>query len=231
MLLMKRIILSACMCIPLLHAQNNKQNVEVTFTTLMYGKPYKLNEGVVTTGNELIITKTRFFVSQIELLANNQSIWKEDNSYHLMDIEGKQQAIQLNVPNTHPYDQIQFNLGIDSATNVAGVLGGDLDPTNGMYWTWQSGYINAKIEGVCKSCATRNNVFEYHLGGYRYPYESLQTITLDVKSQSLIQIGIELSHFFSAVDLSNDCQIMSPGIRAKQLSADFARCFQIIANE
>jgi hypothetical protein len=49
----------------------------------------------------------------------------------------KHSKLSFDLPTYLKYDQIQFQLGIDSLTNVSGAMGGDLDPTKGMYWTWQ----------------------------------------------------------------------------------------------
>ena len=58
-------------------------------------------------------------------------------------------------------------------------MGGDLDPTKGMYWAWQSGYINFKMEGSCSQCLATKNNFEFHLGGYQQPFYAMQTIELN----------------------------------------------------
>jgi hypothetical protein len=46
---------------------------------------------------------------------------------------------------------IRFLLGVDSARNVSGIQTGALDPARGMFWTWNSGYVMAKIEGSSPS--------------------------------------------------------------------------------
>jgi hypothetical protein len=51
--------------------------------------------------------------------------------------------------------KITFSAGIDSLTSTAGIQKGVIDPINGMYWAWQSGYVNFKIEGKSSSCPTR----------------------------------------------------------------------------
>jgi hypothetical protein len=61
--------------------------------------------------------------------------------------ENDSNALCLEIPDDIEFDAIQFNLGLDSLTNVSGALGGDLDPTKGMYWTWQNGYVNFKLQG------------------------------------------------------------------------------------
>ena len=114
------------------------------------------------------INSCKFYISGIELLQNAKLIYKEKKSFHLLDAaEAASMTLMLNTPKDVLFNQIKFNIGIDSTTNASGAIGGDLDPTKGMYWTWQSGYINVKLEGQCSNlCKTRNNEFEFHLGGY-----------------------------------------------------------------
>ena len=45
------------------------------------------------------------------------------------------------------YTELQFLLGVDSLHNVSGAQTDDLDPAKDMFWTWNSGYVMAKMEG------------------------------------------------------------------------------------
>jgi hypothetical protein len=67
------------------------------------------------------ITALRFYISNIELLDKNKTVWKEPNSYHLVDISNvKSLNIPLNNADKVKYSRIKFNFGIDSVTNVSG---------------------------------------------------------------------------------------------------------------
>ena len=46
------------------------------------------------------------------------------------------------------YNSLSFLLGVDSMHNVSGAQTGALDPANDMFWTWNSGYVMAKMEGA-----------------------------------------------------------------------------------
>ena len=48
-----------------------------------------------------------------------------------------------------------------------------------MYWTWQSGYINFKIEGES------NQPFTYHIGGYHKPFNTYRKVTLPLSSNKV----------------------------------------------
>jgi hypothetical protein len=122
------------------------------------------------------------------------------------------------------FDAIRFNIGIDSTTNSGGVKGGDLDPTKNMYWAWQSGYINFKLEGKSKACKTRNNVFQFHIGGYSYPNNSLQTVTLPINK--ILNINFDLEKLLSGIGLQTMNEIMSPGAKGMQVAKLYKTVFE-----
>lgn len=170
----------------------------------------------------------RFYISDIELLLNGKTVWKELNSFHLVDASVVSSlSINLNSSSKTVFDKLKFNLGIDSTTNVAGALGGELDPTKGMYWTWQSGYINFKLEGKSKVCNTRNNEFTFHLGGYQYPYNTVQSVLLNANNSKELNIVINAEEMISKIDLSKQNHIMSPGKEAVLLSNELNKVFSV----
>lgn len=163
----------------------------------------------------------RFYISDVCLLKNNKTVAKDKNRFHLIDISGNLK-LSLN-GNLTDFDAIRFNVGIDSITNSSGVKGGDLDPTKNMYWAWQSGYINFKLEGKSKVCKTRNNIFQYHIGGYNYPNNSLQTITIPNTNG---HINFDIEKFFNGVELQTTNEIMSPGEKAMRVAKLYKSVFE-----
>ena len=120
-------------------------------------------------------------------------------------------------------------MGIDSLTNVSGAMGGDLDPTKGMYWTWQNGYINFKLEGFNAVCNTRNHFFQYHLGGYQSPFATVQTLVLPLKSKAKeVVVDVAIDKFLEEIDMSKTAEIMSPGAVAVELSKKLKGIFSVI---
>jgi len=167
----------------------------------------------------------KFYISNIQFMDNDKIVFAEKNSYHLVDASNENsKLIQINFLPQNSYNEIRFNLGIDSVTNVAGVLGGDLDPTKGMYWTWQSGYVNLKLEGK-SNVNNKDFQFQFHLGGYQFPFNSMQTIRVKSDKKDLIKIYFDLKKFFDAVDLSANHHVMSPNTEAMELSSLAAKCF------
>lgn len=211
------------------HSQNTKQ-LRVAFRpclkneqTLILDSTYPLNNRCT-----IRIENLRYYISGIELFNNHQLVWREKNSYHLIDIaKYTTQQLALSPPKNIQFNAIRFNLGIDSSTNVSGALAGDLDPTKGMYWTWQSGYINLKIDGKYSTDSTAIQPFEYHLGGYMLPFKTIQTVELPVTIQENITILFDVQKFFESIDLQKTNHIVSPNEEAVTLSTLVAKCFRL----
>ncbi|MFM7218204.1 MAG: MbnP family protein, partial [Bacteroidota bacterium] len=109
--------------------------------------------------------------------------------------------------------------------HAAGALGGDLDPTNGMYWTWQSGYINYKLEGFL-SIEGKEQSFEFHLGGFRSPWATAFEVTFPCQEDN-ISLNFDPVLFFQSASTADGLKVMSPGSRAVELSRIFIDSFQV----
>ncbi len=168
------------------------------------------------------------YVSQFQLLDNGKVVWSEPDSYHLLNLDAPSSlTIPLALPNKMPFDAIQFNIGIDSAANSAGAMGGDLDPTKGMYWTWQNGYINFKVEGTCSLIDSPKHQFQYHLGGYLQGMQTVQKVQLKVPPRKTLTIEIDLKQFLETIDLNQQPTLMSPGPRAVAISRQLGSLFTV----
>ncbi|MEZ4850480.1 MAG: MbnP family protein [Bacteroidia bacterium] len=174
------------------------------------------------------IETLKFYISRIEFYQENTKVFIEENSFHLLDAEDVGSLrVDISVPDHISFSHIKFNVGIDSLTNVSGAFGGDLDPTNGMYWTWQSGYINFKLEGKAKNCPARHNHFQFHIGGYQAPFNSLQIVELEIQDHENIHIDLEINKIFDQVNLKETYQLMSPGEKSVAFSKLIPSIFSI----
>lgn len=180
-------------------------------------------------GDTVRIETCKWYVSGLQFLSGGKVVWQEAMGFHLVDaLDPVKRSVSIEMPGALSYDQIRFSLGIDSLTNVSGAMGGDLDPVNGMYWTWQSGYINFKIEGTSNASPARKHEFQFHLGGYLSPYAAIQTITLDVLPASAYTIGLDLDQWLSGISMNTQHHIMSPSAGAVKLSNQLGHLFQIV---
>jgi len=189
---------------------------------LLPGRKY----ACVSENDSISVSTCRFYVSKVELLSDG--VVQDQLDYKLVDLfDSTQTRISFLYSTYSAVTSIRFQLGIDSTTNVAGVGEGDLDPVKGMYWAWQSGYINMKLEGTSKLCEKDRNEFQYHLGGYASPYNSLQTIELKVDNSNDIQVNVDVEQFFSRTDMKSISHVMSPSVKAVELAGNAAKMFSI----
>jgi len=166
--------------------------------------------------DSLQIDAFRFYISSVTLFNGKDSVHSLKQTHFLIDAE-KKETTKLRFSTAKEFNRISFQIGVDSTTNSAGAHGGDLDPMNGMYWSWQSGYINLKLEGSSALCPTRKNEFQFHLGGYSYPNNSLTEVSLKMPKGKEKFILIPLDSFFKEIDLPSLYSVMSPGEDATQL--------------
>jgi len=210
-----------------LDAQSGATVVQFEFT--FAGEPLLLDKSYYSPslGDSIQLETLRFYVSDPQLVMDNQQVVVATEQYYLVDaaVPG---SLAIRFPQTVPSSRatLQFKLGIDSLTNVDGAKGGALDPINGLYWSWQSGYINVKIEGTSLACPARNNRFQFHLGGYQAPNNSLQQVVMEVPTTSVIRLKIDLGAYFNQVDVGEVYQIMSPSQKAVTLAQLFATSFK-----
>jgi len=153
-----------------------------------------------------------YIISNLKFYLKDKEVLEYHKKHILIDIENEN-SLKILIPNKLRFDEITFNLGVDEETNKSGAKGGDLDPINGMYWTWNSGYINFKAEGVYKG----SNDFSYHIGGFMKPYDTIQLIKMNFHSLNENKIVLNFDEFFNKIDFSLS-EILSPGENAVKLS-------------
>ncbi len=202
-----------------------KAQVQIEFSLVsdsVIHTPFRINE----TDS---LTKFKFYISHLEVKGENKHV--SEKQHYLLDFHKNARAsriINLNNVDTSSILEIEFLLGVDHKTCNEGIGEGALDPINGMYWTWQSGYINFKMEGVSDNSTAKQNKFQLHLGGFRKPYSSTQKINLTLeKETSEIKICFDLNKFLNGVNLKNQNTIMSPSKESIMLSRLAKSCFYV----
>lgn len=212
------------------YGETNKDSLYINFN-LMFNKQ-ALSKNILYTSkqkDEIKITQVKFFISHINITYDDKSQYQENNSYHLIDFDKKESMkFPIGLYQNKTISKIEFNIGVDSTASVSGALEGALDPTSGMYWSWQSGYINLKIEGISKSCQTRKNEFAFHIGGYENPNYAMRSITLNYnRNNPTININTDLSALFDNLPLQTNNAVMSPGKKAKEIADKSISMFNV----
>jgi hypothetical protein len=150
-------------------------------------------------GEDYTITKFRYYVSNVKLKKADGSEYAVPESYYLVDATvSTDQLITLsNVPAGN-YTGMSYIIGVDSLRNVTGVQTGALDPLNGMFWDWNSGYIFMMFEGTSPQSTAPDNMLQYHVGGFQNANSTnaLRTIThtFDAAGLKVAKVGIPQVH-------------------------------------
>ncbi len=168
------------------------------------------------------VTTFKFYVGKFQFFKEDKLV-HQDEEYHLIQPGRGNSMAQIQIKKGLQYDSIAMQIGVDSTTNVAGILDGDLDPSKGMYWSWQSGYINVKIEATLEN----NDKLIYHLGGYLPPHLNQREIGFKSSSKYpkiAVYLGDYLRHIMSAYPQ----KVMSPGEDAIGLIEGLLPFFQLI---
>lgn len=211
--------------------QQKMRDINVSIQPTFKNENLVLNNVKYVTGkNDTVTISTfKFYISNVEVEFENGTSYKEPQSYHLIDLENEK-ALQFQLKDAPDLKlkQLAFNVGIDSTTNVSGNLEGDLDPASGMYWAWNSGYINMKLEGKSSSCKSVKKDFQFHIGGYLPKQNALQRIVLDfTKNTTDIQLKVDISKWLDEVALKETNSIMIPGVKAIEMSNYYKNMFSI----
>lgn len=139
---------------------------------------------------------------------------------------------------------IVFSIGVDSLYTTNGVQSGDLDPMLGMFWTWNTGYIHLRLEGISDSAHAPAHRFTWDIGGYRPSQNTLRTVTLQLpaatnpktktnakthaETNRLITIHTDIQNLFDGahpIPIAKSPICHEPGPLAMQLADNYSTLF------
>lgn len=186
-------------------------------------------------GETFTIRNFKYYISNI-ILNDADKIQSFPGKYFLVDnADTLSQQIELNT-SLKNISSIQFLLGVDSIKNVSGVQTGALDPAKGMFWTWNTGYVMAKLEGNSPDARMPQHAFSYHVGGYKPNEKTGRMITLqlpqsiDCTKDCNITIDADVLKWFNSVHeikISETPFCHEPGTLATKLADNYANMFSI----
>ena len=191
-------------------------------------------------GNTYNVTMAKYYISNIKLTKTDNSVFVVNNSYHLVDLsDSLLSLVKLSEVPYGNYKAIQFMIGVDSTRNVSGAQTGALDPALGMFWTWSSGYIMAKMEGTSPQSTAVGNNLKFHVGGFSGANNVLKTVSpsfgLDTAKVSstvtpVIHLSSNLAEWFAAptiIDFSVLNTVHMPGTAAKNVANNYVDMFSV----
>lgn len=93
----------------------------------------------------------QFYLSNIQIKdERTDTYYFEPESYHLISFNENHSTVFFtveNVPADFEISEIKMAIGVDAEANTSIDHIGDLDPTNGMAWDWNTGYKFLSLEG------------------------------------------------------------------------------------
>jgi hypothetical protein len=215
--------------------------IKLTFRNMVNTSPMVLDTPAYTNpfGESYTITKFKYYISNVRLSgAGTMAIEKE--SYHLADqsIPGSLTFSFETGENT--FSTLHFLIGVDSIRNVSGAQSGALDPLNDMFWTWNSGYVMAKMEGTSPQSNQAGKIIAYHIGGFGGVTGVLKDISLALPSNIPLilkqgqtsEITVE-ADFNKWWQIPNDVKIAdmpvctTPGELAKKVADNYSKMFTV----
>lgn len=212
-----------------------KSKVVIEFIPSYQNQKLELNKWYKSpdVSDSITIEALRVYVGKFHFLTENS---KRQNDYYLLDASVDSTCrIELEVPENQQIKGLQFDIGVDSNTTMKGVLPGSLDPLNGMYWTWNTGYINAKLEGSCRTCKSFRNKFQFHIGGYKHPLNTTKTVSLEMPKTDIIvtkiTVMLDVSVWLANVNFTSPQSIMQPNVKAMQMANNFIKSCSIVSVE
>lgn len=233
---------------PKITAPNNTGTVKITFVNTVKGKPLELNTGsyINPFGEKYSVSKFKYYISNVFLIKGKVFSFScaypfgKPECYHLVD-ESKSDDLHFSFAlGAGNYDALNFMLGVDSLHNVSGAQTDALDPLNDMFWTWNSGYVMAKLEGRSLQSKLVNNKLEFHIGGFMGENNVLKNITLNFPAGKMLHIQEgKISEIIIEADIDtwwqqpNDIKIAehavcsTPGALAKKIADNYSKMFTI----
>lgn len=209
-------------------------SVEMKFDTVTYKNFFK---------EAFTVKAFKFYIHGIEFInTDSNKIYRVgDQKYYLIDFADSN-SIKLKLAvMPYKYNRIAFTLGVDSALNVSGAQTDALDPAKGMFWTWNTGYIMAKLEGTSPVSTAPTNMFEYHIGGFKQVESVIKRVTLlfpfgedvDMKPKKTTEINVTADAYdwFNNphdIRISANAAVMTPGTLAQQIAENYSKMFTVV---
>lgn len=172
-----------CCCSAPVKAQSG---LEILLQHFSGNQILRLDSGSYTneSGQHFTVTKFKYYLSNFQLKSVDGKQYNSKEVFLVNEEETSSKKIFLPDVPAGNYSSLSFTLGVDSILNCSGIQSGALDPVNGMFWTWNTGYIFLKLEGKSPVSKSPANIYEFHVGGYKSPANCIRRITLSLDQKS-----------------------------------------------
>lgn len=206
----------------------------VDTSALSLGNQWYINPN----GDSFKVNIFNYYISNVRL-NGSKGTYTENESYHLLkeDLKSSMSFDLSNVP-YDTYSSITLMIGVDSARNVSGAQTGALDPANDMFWSWSTGYIMVKFEGVAPKSTNVDNLTIFHIGGHAGPWAGQRTVTLNFPTPIKVEkdafnhvhIDANVNGLFKSpneIDFSMINGVMSIGKESQMIANNYANMLSV----
>jgi hypothetical protein len=182
--------------------------LRLNFSHVVKGEALALNTGryVNAAGETYNIQKFKYYISNLRL-RNTRSgeVYNEPDSYHLVNTaDGPDFNITISDLPDGEFNQLEFGIGVDNASNTSTDRFGDLDPSNDMAWDWNTGYKFILLEGLYFPEQGDSQPLVYHVGedmNYRTLTFNLEqapgsTISLSPGQLRQLNLTVDIAQIF-----------------------------------
>lgn len=160
----------------------NKGKLIISFINYVGDKKLKLDSATYKNeaGQPFTVTNFKYYVGNFRLKRNDGTEFISNEYFLIKEDDEQSKQITLKDVPVGMYSSVEFIVGVDSIHNCSGAQSGALDPANGMFWTWNTGYIFMKLEGKSPASNSPGHTFEFHIGGYKAPANCIRKVSLDI---------------------------------------------------
>lgn len=220
--------------------RSGNNSIQISISSVVNGHPLVLKDSTYhnAIGEAFTVTTLRYYLSNFSLTTASGSVTPLPNTYFLVNEADSDSRTLLitGVPND-AYTALNFLIGVDSLTQVGGPKDGALDVVNGMYWSWNSGYINAKFEGTSPVSAAPDHILQFHIGGFQAPYNTIRSVSLPLAQPQvwaggahLVKATADLYRWFNvpnAISFAKFYGTMEPDADAMKVADNYQQMFTI----
>lgn len=215
-------------------------NFKITFQHNVGQEVLALNNTTYTNaaGETYTVSTFKYYLSNFAFTKANGQVVRFADKYYLVN-EAVTESKTITIPNLPEgdYKSVSFVIGVDSIRNVSGAQTGALDPLNGMFWSWNSGYIMAKFEGASPQSASLDKSLVFHIGGFKGEYNALQTVTMNnsfsVPETEHMVMGVDVATWFTgpnAISFKTMSACHVPGADAYKFAQNYRSMFTSLAS-
>lgn len=217
------------------------QQVQLEISHAVAGQPMQLRTAMYTNaaGDTFNITLFKYYLSNFSLVdTEGRKVALAPGYFLVSEDSAASKKILLQQCPEGKYTQLSFMIGVDSVLNFSGPQSGALDPLYGMFWTWNSGYIMAKLEGTSPSSRLHNHMLQFHIGGYRAPHVTQRMVTLNLPSPLItgpqykpqVALQADAMTWFngtSQISFRQMAGFMTPGTPADRIADNYQHMFSV----